>query len=218
MWTEGRTDRQTDGRTDKVITIGLPHLRWRGPNYRVLGTEKPDYWREKPLHDDKVTVWCALSSVGVIGPFFFESEGETTSVNSTRYLDMLRNEFLPSLRKQRVNMGRVWFQQDGATPHTSGAVLTWLHETFGDRLISYRTNHVWPPHSPDLNPLDFFLWGYLKEKVYTPRPENLQDLKTAIRREVQRIKVCMCSNAVRNFDKRLDVVIEQKGRHIEHMV
>ena len=23
---------QTDGRTDKVITIGLPHLRWRGPN------------------------------------------------------------------------------------------------------------------------------------------------------------------------------------------
>ena len=27
------TDRQTDGRTDTVITIGLPHLRWRGPNY-----------------------------------------------------------------------------------------------------------------------------------------------------------------------------------------
>ena len=26
------TDRQTDGQTDKVITIGLPHLRWRGPN------------------------------------------------------------------------------------------------------------------------------------------------------------------------------------------
>ena len=26
------TDRRTDGQTDKVITIGLPHLRWRGPN------------------------------------------------------------------------------------------------------------------------------------------------------------------------------------------
>ena len=28
VWTDGRTDRQTD----KVITIGLPHLPWRGPN------------------------------------------------------------------------------------------------------------------------------------------------------------------------------------------
>ena len=34
-------DRRTDGQTDKVITIGLPHLRWRGPN-------KKDSW----------TVWC----------------------------------------------------------------------------------------------------------------------------------------------------------------
>ena len=141
-------------------------------------------------------------------------------MNSTHYLNMLRNKFLPSLRKLGINICRVWFQQDGATPRTSGAVLTWLCETFGDRFISNRTNHVWPPHSPDLNPLDFFLWGYLKDivKVYTARHENLQDLKTAIRSEVQRIKVGMCIDAVRNFDKRLDVVIEQKGRHIEHMV
>ena len=34
VWTDGQTDRQTD----KVITIGLPHLRWRGPNkcYSIL--------------------------------------------------------------------------------------------------------------------------------------------------------------------------------------
>ena len=37
VWTDGRTDRQTDGRTDNVITIGLPHLRWRGPNYLTDG-------------------------------------------------------------------------------------------------------------------------------------------------------------------------------------
>ena len=37
VWTDGRTDRQMDGQTDKVITIGLPHLRWRGPNYLYEG-------------------------------------------------------------------------------------------------------------------------------------------------------------------------------------
>ena len=31
VWTDRRTDGHTDGQT-AVITIGLPHLRWRGPN------------------------------------------------------------------------------------------------------------------------------------------------------------------------------------------
>ncbi|GBM35241.1 hypothetical protein AVEN_45510-1 [Araneus ventricosus] len=26
----------------------------------------------------------------------------------------------------------------------------------------------WPPRSPDLKPCDFFLWGYVKGKVYIP--------------------------------------------------
>lgn len=40
--------------------------------------------------------------------------------------------------------------------------ITHLMETF----IS-----VWPLHSPDLNPLDFCLWGHLKDLVYKPKPD-----------------------------------------------
>jgi len=25
---------------------------------------------------------------------------------------------------------------------------------------------VWPPRSPDITPLDFYLWGYMRQKVY----------------------------------------------------
>lgn len=39
-------------------------------NDRVWGKERHQYWNEKPLHDDKVTVWADLSFAGVIGPFF----------------------------------------------------------------------------------------------------------------------------------------------------
>ena len=49
----------------------------------------------------------------------------------------------------------MWFQQDGATPHSAKHVLSWLHETFGVNFISFKTEKIWPPHSPDLNPLDF---------------------------------------------------------------
>ena len=44
----------------------------------------------------------------------------------------------------------------------------------------------WPARSPDLNPLDFFLWGYLKSQVYSPWPNKLDELETNIRRVVQK--------------------------------
>ena len=56
-----------------------------------------------------------------------------------------------------------WFQQDGATSHTSSNSLLWLRQRFKDRLISRRCDIKWAPHSPDLNPPDVYHWGYLKD-------------------------------------------------------
>ncbi|KAJ4438747.1 hypothetical protein ANN_14698 [Periplaneta americana] len=44
------------------------------------------------------------------------------------------------------------------------------------------TWNLWPPRSPDLTTPDFFLWGYLIERVYTTRPQTLDDLKHPHRR------------------------------------
>lgn len=45
----------------------------------------------------------------------------------------------------------------------------------------------WPTRSTDLNPLDFFLWGYLKSLFYAQRPNNLEDLCQRIIDEVETI-------------------------------
>ena len=59
---------------------------------------KPNMYLEKPLYSKHVTVWAALSSQGIIGPFFYEDEnGETATVNSDRYLKLLKTTFLPAL-------------------------------------------------------------------------------------------------------------------------
>ena len=42
----------------------------------------------------------------------------------------------------------------------------------------------WPPRSPDVTPMDLFLWGYIMDKVYQPAPPNSQDLRQRITREV----------------------------------
>jgi hypothetical protein len=55
-----------------------------------------------------------------------------------------------------------------------------------ERVISLRGELPWPARSPDLSARDYFLWGYLKAKVYTTRPWTIHDLKTAIRKKFQR--------------------------------
>lgn len=57
---------------------------------------------------------------------------------------------------------RMWFQQDGAPAHRSQLIQNYLNNRFPNRWIGNRT-HEWPPRSPDLTPLDFFV-GLCKRK------------------------------------------------------
>ena len=108
-------------------------------------------------------------------------------------------------------------QQDGATPHTSNASLDWLRKKFGDRLIS-RQCAMWAPHSPDLNPPDFFLWGHLKGKVYEISPQTLQELKTSIVRQTRRITREQIRNVIDHFVRRVKICLQRGGAHLEHVL
>jgi hypothetical protein len=65
----------------------------------------------------------------------------------------------------------VWFQQDGATAHTSRRSLRILREMFPGHIVSLRGVKGWPPRLPDLTPYDFFLWSYIKAQVYEYGPQ-----------------------------------------------
>ena len=42
---------------------------------------------------------------------------------------------------------------------------------------------LWPPNSPDLNPVDYSVWGILQKKVYKTRVTDLNELKQRLRTE-----------------------------------
>ena len=78
----------------------------------------------------------------------------------------------------------MWFQQDGATAHTARQSMALLRGLFGERLISRFSGFNWPSRSQDLTAPDFFLWDYLKERVYVNNPRTIQEHKTKIRHEI----------------------------------
>ncbi|GBP69149.1 hypothetical protein EVAR_47424_1 [Eumeta japonica] len=102
-------------------------------------------------------------------PFFENEKGRAFTVNSERYMEMLDEFFVPELQNFPGCNRRTWFQQDGATSHTSYRSLPRVREIFPGKLISRRGDINWPPRSPDLTPMDFFLWSYVKSKVSTNR-------------------------------------------------
>ena len=59
-----------------------------------------------------------------------------------------------------------YFPAGRCTPHWGLAVRQFLNDTFPDKWIGRHGPILWPPRSPDITPLDFFLWGYAKDIVY----------------------------------------------------
>jgi hypothetical protein len=112
-------------------------------------------------------VWDAIASHGLLGPICSEE-----IVNNERYLSMLCNTSVPLLLATGLPLQIPWFMQDGARPHRANIVLGFLHDIFDSRVISNRTPDRFscgqncPPNSSDLNPCDYYIWGFLKEKIF----------------------------------------------------
>ena len=93
----------------------------------------------------------------VVGPYFFKNDYETTiSVNSLRYGHMITNFFSPAI--EEYNLENIWFQQDGATRHTTLANVALLQEIFPGLVIFCHGDINWSPRLCDFTPLDVFLW------------------------------------------------------------
>lgn len=55
-----------------------------------------------------------------------------------------------------------------APVHNARIVTHYLNERFPNSWIGTNGPVNWPPRSPCLNPLDYFLWGLMKNRIYNP--------------------------------------------------
>ena len=93
-----------------------------------------------------------------------------------------------------------------------------LCRLFPQRVISRFGDMSWPPHLPDLTASDFFLWGYLKSKVYSNRPTDLHTLKENIREEIAKLSEETLQAIICSFLTRVHLCIEEGGGHLKDIV
>ena len=104
-----------------------------------------------------------------------------------------------------------------APAHPLCDVTARLRELFGNRVIALHHAVEWPPRSPDLTACDFFLWGYVKSKVYTSPSVDLNDLQARIREEVALLAndPAKVRRAVQDILRRCQTCIDRNGGHVE---
>lgn len=182
-------------------------------NCRFWARENPNFKIMKKSQEYKtVNVWCGILPDRIIGPFFLDE-----NLNQEVYLNLLENHLLPALEEIPANRRRnMFFQQDGCTPHSTLLIRGWLDENFPNRWIGRYSELPWPARSPDLTPLDFFLWGYLKEHVYAEDlHHNVDFLKNKITTCINEITPDMLRNVYRGFRRRIEDCFNNGGGHVE---
>ena len=117
----------------------------------------------------KVNVWCCVMVDSVIGSFFF--------CRTQQLIQQPTKLCWSCMHTTTVWPSTVIFQQDGAPPHWALEVRRALDKTFPAHWIGWGGPIAWPPRSPDMTPLDFFLWGHVKDQIHSTRVIDLDDLK-----------------------------------------
>ena len=214
-------NQKVDGNfSKKIICSDEAHSQLDGyvntQNCRIWGAENLRVIYEKPLHAQQATVWCGFWAGGVIGTYFFEKEaGNAVKVNSVRYRDMITDFLWPQL--DGMDMKDMWFEQDGATYH-SARETELFQEKFPGRVISRNGDQNWPPTSCNLTPCNYFLWVFVKSRVYVSKPQTIPELKAEIRRVIGETEPQLCGNVIENFVKIARVCQQSRGGHLSDIV
>lgn len=204
---------------DKILFTDEATFTRRGVfnlrNNHYWDIENPHVKRERHFqHEFKINVWC-----GIIGNHFLGPCELPRNLNGDNYLHFLQNDFIDLLEDLPLNLRQnMWFMQDGAPPHYTRTVRSYLDNNFPERWIGRGSHFPWPPRSPEFNPLDFGVWGAMKQHVYKNVINTRNQLWEEINAATVSFQPMMLFNMRRSFMERIDKCIEENGGHIEHLL
>jgi len=104
----------------------------------------------------------------------------------------------------------LFFEQDGATPHTTKSSINLIKKLFGENALIQN-----PPNSPDLAYPIETLWGRIKPRIKRRAPKTLKELKKYTLEEWRAIPKKLIKETGKNYIKRLKKVIEIGGGRLE---
>lgn len=186
-------------------------------NFHVWQEANPHAISQKRhQHRFSLNIWCGIIGNHLIGPHVFQG-----ILNAEMYLHFLNQDLQDMLDDIPLHViNGMWFMQDGAPAHFAIVVRQYLDRQFQDKWIGRGGPVPWPARSPDLNPLDFYLWGHLKSVVYETEVPTVEELQIRIDNACSMIRRdrTIFAKVRHSLLRRAEMCIETRGRHVEHLL
>ena len=186
-------------------------------NEHIWSSDNPLAIKESHFqHRWRINVWAGILDDKIIGPYFLNN-----IMNGPNYLRFLEEDLEEELDQLSLQLRTsMWYQHDGAPPHFARAVREHLNAEFTQRWIGRAGTVAWPARSPDLTPLDFYLWGHVKGTVFKTECETEIEMRSRIIQAFNEIKLDRTAlQLVRsNLIRRCVKCIEVGGGHIEQFL
>ena len=205
---------------------------------KVFFTDEKAFYLDPPVNNQGKRVWCVgkkrdlpserlvrqrakfsrhvMVSAGVChhGKGRLHFVPDKAKVNTECYVTTL----LPDLLQDCHDLlGEDFiFQQDGAPAHSAHRTQNFLQENCPD----FIKKDDWPPNSPDINPLDFHVWGVMLDRYqkYQPKPQNIAELKTVLQKIWESLPEDQIKKSIMSVKKRLSACVRAEGGHFEHLL
>ncbi len=150
-----------------------------------------------------------VASGGRVAPPIFVEPG--MKIDATAYQTILRRDLKPWVDANFAPESFI-FQQNSAMAHTAASTQTMIKEELGWR---YWSKEMWPPLSPDLNPLDYGVWSNVARMACeTPAP-NINTLRQRVAQAWTAQEPAEARQVCRGFRRRLEAVVAAQGGYID---
>jgi hypothetical protein len=119
------------------------------------------------------------------------------------------------LREHRLMSGDFFiFQQDSAPANRARDTIELLRRETPD----FIGPDLWPANSPDLNPVDYRIWGMIQERVYQAAIRGVDDLKQRLTCVWAELKQSVVDKPIEQWRPRLRACVRAKGQHFEQLL
>jgi hypothetical protein len=200
---------------EKLFTVAAPVNMQNDRVYAPAGSLKRHLSAERLLRTRSTYSKSVMVSVGVSAlgctELIFIKPG--VKIDGAYYRDVLLSwHLLPAIKEKSADC--FTFQQDSAPAHRARETVALLTRETPD----FIPPTLWPPNSPDLNPVDYKIWSVLQERVYRSRIRDVNHLRERLLEEWSRFDQSIIDKAVKQWRLRLRACVRADGGHFEHQL
>ena len=200
---------------EKLFTVAAPKNAQNDRLYVPAGTKKKQVSAARLLKTRSTFTKSLMVSVGVssLGAMELIFIDPGVKINGAYYRDVLLSQhLLPAIR---ALSGEFFiFQQDSAPAHRAYDTVEMLRLN----TPAFIPPTLWPPNSPDLNPVDYKIWGVLQERIYKTRIRDVVHLKERLVEEWAKFDQNIIDRSINQWRERLRACVSADGSHFEQMM